>query len=85
MRWRLGLPVRNVSASGLGDLCFSSPVADATGKDVSASGLKRLIGVEAPVAHATGRDVLGDGLKDFSPEGGIRTAGVVRPRMWCGC
>ena len=42
MLLRLGLPLRNVSASGLGVLCFSGPVADTTGKDVSASGLKRL-------------------------------------------
>ena len=50
MLLRLGLPSRNVSASGLGDLCDCGPVADATGKDVPASGLKRLIGIEAPVA-----------------------------------
>ena len=42
MLLRLGLPVRNVSASGLEDSLVSIPVADATGKDVSASGLKRL-------------------------------------------
>ena len=29
-----------------------APVADATGRDMSASGLKRLIGIEAPVADA---------------------------------
>ena len=56
-------------------------MADATGKDVSASVLKRLFGIEAPVADATGRDVSASGLKVFSPEGGTRTAGVVRPRM----
>ena len=52
-----------------------------TGRDVSASGLKRWFGVEAPVADATGKDLSASGLKVFSPEGGIRTAGVVRPRM----
>ena len=62
MLLRLGLPLRNVSASGLGALCDYGPVADATGKDVSASGLKRLLGIEAPVADATGRDVSASGL-----------------------
>ena len=84
MLLRLGLPLRNVSASGLGVLCDYGPVADATGKDVSASGLKRLFGIEA-VADATGRDVSASGLDIFSPEGGIRSAGVVRPRIRCGC
>ena len=39
MRLTLRLLVRNVSASGLEDSLVSIPVADATGKDVSASGL----------------------------------------------
>ena len=67
MLLRLGLPVRNVSASGLGVLCFSGPVADTTGKDVSASGLKRLFGIEARWLTHTGRDVSADGLNSQQP------------------
>ena len=40
MRLRLDLPVMNVSPSGLRKLFGYVPVADATGKDMSASGLK---------------------------------------------
>ena len=39
MRLRLHLPVMNVSPSGLRKLCGYGPVADATGRDMSASGL----------------------------------------------
>ena len=59
MLLRLGLPLRNVSASGLGVLCDYGPVADATGKDVSASGLRRLLGIEAPVADAHRQECVG--------------------------
>ena len=39
MRLRLHLSLMNVSPSGLRKLCGYVPVADATGRDVSASGL----------------------------------------------
>ena len=45
MRLRLDLPLMNVSPSGLRKLCGYVPVADATGKDMSASGLKNLPGL----------------------------------------
>ena len=48
MRLRLDLPVMNVSPSGLRNLCGYGPVADATGKDMSASGLKDLCGLLVP-------------------------------------
>ena len=39
MRLRLDLPVMKVSPSGLRNLCGYGPVADATGRVMSASGL----------------------------------------------
>ena len=74
MLLRLGLPVRIVSASGLGDSCFSAPVADATGRDVPASGLRRL--------QPGGRHILlrlGLPVRNVSASGLKRLLGIEAP------